>query len=72
MYNTAVEYNGQLHYHSIDYFGGDVKFELQQERDELKREKCRLNNCALFEVKYDYDDYDYEDLVTNIKTIIKN
>lgn len=72
-YNIAIEYNGIQHYEiKKNLFGGEEGFIKTQERDELKREKCRLNNCALFEVKYDYDDYDYEDLVTNIKTIIKN
>jgi len=70
-YNLAIEYNGQLHYQSIEYFGGDKKFELQQKRDELKRKKCKDNDCILFEMKYDYNENDYEKLVDNIKSIIK-
>lgn len=71
--NIAIEYNGIQHYEiKNNLFGGKEGFIKTQERDKLKREKCRLNNCTLFEVKYDYDDNDYEDLVTNIETIIKN
>jgi len=70
-YNIAIEYNGAQHYEPIDYFGGEEKFKLQQQRDELKREKCRLNNCSLFEIKYDYNDDDYDLLINNISKLIQ-
>lgn len=69
-YNIAIEYNGQLHYNSIEYFGGDKKFNIQQERDNLKRKKCIDNNCTLFELKYDYDENDYIIVVNEITNII--
>lgn len=69
-YNIAVEYNGKQHYVPIEYFGGKLKFQSQLEYDELKREKCKENNCTLFEVKYDYTEEDYQKLVKNIQNII--
>ena len=69
-YNIAVEYNGKQHYIAIDYFGGELGLTATQERDELKRKKCKENNCSLFEVKYDYSEEDYQELVNNIQNII--
>ena len=69
-YNIAIEYNGKQHYEIIDFFGGEEKFENQQERDNLKRQKCLDNNCTLFEVKYDYNDNDYLNLCESITNLI--
>lgn len=71
-YNIAVEYNGKQHYVEIDHFGGKLGLKDTQYRDELKRKKCEQNNCTLFEVKYDYKEEDYQNLVENIQNIIAN
>lgn len=71
-YNIAVEYNGVQHYMPVKHFGGELKFQSQLEYDELKRQKCKENNCTLFEVKYDYAEEDYQKLVENIQNIINN
>lgn len=69
-YNIAIEYNGQQHYYPIEYFGGEEGFIQTKERDSLKRQKCKDNNCILFEVKYDYTENDYLKLVNDINNII--
>lgn len=71
-YNIAVEYNGIQHYIPVEHFGGELKFQDQLEYDELKRKKCKENNCVLFEVKYNYTEDDYYKLVENIQNIIAN
>ena len=71
-YNIAVEYNGIQHYIPVEHFGGELKFQDQLEYDELKRKKCKENNCVLFEVKYNYTEDDYQKLVENIQNIIAN
>ena len=71
-YNIAVEYNGEQHYFPKDFFGGQSGFENILERDERKRNKCKENNCHLFELKYDYNENDYAELVGKITLIIKN
>ena len=71
-YNIAVEYNGIQHYTPQYYFGGELKFQDTLKLDELKRQKCKENNCHLFEVKYDYTEEDYQKLVENIQNIINN
>jgi hypothetical protein len=58
--NIAIEYQGEQHFRPVD-FGGKGKrsaikaFNENQKRDEIKRNKCRENNCVLFEVKYNDD-----------------
>lgn len=59
-YNIAVEYNGIQHYIPIEYFGGQLIFEAQLEYDKLKRQKCKENNCILFEIKYNYTEDVYK------------
>ena len=71
-YNIAIEYNGEQHYSPILQFGGLLGYENTIKRDQEKREKCKNNNCVLFELKYDYTNEDYTNLLSNINNIIKN
>lgn len=71
-YNFAIEYDGEQHFYPIEYFGGVENFKHIQERDILKNEKCKTNNCKLFRVKYSYTDEDFSELINNIKTFIKD
>lgn len=71
-YNIAIEYNGKQHYVPIEHFGGELGLSNTKERDELKRKKCKENNCTLFEVKYNYSEEDYNNLVLEIQKIINS
>ena len=71
-YNIAVEYNGEQHYIPIEHFGGKLGLTNTKERDELKRQKCKENNCILFEIRYNYTEEQYNNLLINIKKIIDN
>lgn len=64
--NIAIEYNGKQHYVPIDHFGGVLSFENTLYRDELKKQKCKNNNCLLLEVKYDYSQEDFENLCLEV------
>lgn len=64
--NIAVEYNGHQHYMPIKYFGGELAHQKTLEKDELKRSKCKNNNCLLLELKYDYTEKDFEKLCKQI------
>ena len=66
-YNFAIEYDGEIHYESIPYFGGDDQFEAIKYRDSIKNEKCINNKCVLFRVKYGYTDKDFAKLVEYVK-----
>lgn len=62
-YNICIEYQGQQHYEQIEYFGGEKKFNIQKERDEIKRNYCKDNNIRLIEIPY----WEYD----NIEEILK-
>lgn len=51
-YNICIEYQGRQHYESVEYFGGEAKFKLQQKHDNIKREYCKNNNIILLEIPY--------------------
>lgn len=51
-YNIAIEYQGEQHYRSVDFFGGEEKFKIQQKHDNIKREYCNNNNIRLLEIPY--------------------
>lgn len=69
-YNIAIEYNGKQHYTPIKHFGGELGFIETQRRDTLKKDKCKRNACTLFEVKYDYTEEEYNELIMAIQNII--
>ncbi len=52
-YNTCIEYDGEQHYKSIEYFGGVKSFKLRQKRDMIKNDYCKNNNIKLLRIKYD-------------------
>ena len=51
-YNALIEFDGEQHYKSIDYFGGDESFELCKIRDNIKNEYCKNKNIPLLRIKY--------------------
>ena len=71
-YNIAIEYNGVQHYKPVKAFGGKENFLIRNKKDEQKRKLCKENNCFLFEVKYDYTEDDFKQLVLNINNIIND
>lgn len=50
--NAIIEYNGIQHYIPVKYFGGEIQFEKQQERDSFIRNYCKENNIKLIELTY--------------------
>lgn len=48
-----IEVNGLQHYEPVKYFGGEKRFELQQEIDNTKRMYCKQHNINLIEIPYD-------------------
>lgn len=51
--NLAVEYMGQQHYESLDFFGGEDRYKETKQRDKEKKTKCKKNNVKLIRYKYD-------------------
>ena len=51
-YNICIEVQGQQHYESVPFYGGDEKFIERQRHDKIKRDYCRNNNIILIELSY--------------------
>lgn len=50
--NLCIEYDGELHYKSVKYFGGNEALEKSQYLDEIKNEYCSKNNINLLRIAY--------------------
>lgn len=62
-----IEFDGEQHFNPVDFFGGEEKFKIQQERDNNKNEYCKNNNIPLLRIPYsDYDKLDIYYLLNNI------
>jgi len=48
----CVEFDGEQHYKSIKYFGGDVELEKLKHRDKIKTDYCIKNNINLLRIDY--------------------
>lgn len=51
-YNLCIEYDGKQHFESVEFFGGDKKFEELKKRDKIKNEYCKENNIHLLRIPY--------------------
>ena len=49
-YNTVIEFQGEQHFKSVEYWGGDEDFEIRKKRDETKRNWCLKNDVKLIEL----------------------
>lgn len=62
-----IEYQGEQHFHPINFFGGYEKYQKQCEYDNLKRQYCLNNHIKLIEIPYtDYSKIDYNYLKERI------
>ena len=68
-----IEYDGKQHFESVDKFGGEEKFILQQERDQRKNQYCKENNIFLLRIPYtDFDKLDKEYLFSRFPKLKDN
>ncbi len=51
-HNLCIEYDGQQHFESIDYFGGDEHFEYCKNNDKIKNEYCVNHSIRLLRISY--------------------
>lgn len=63
-YNVLIEFQGEQHERSIDFFGGEEQFKTQLEHDKRKRDYATLHDIELLEIWY----YDFD----NIESILDN
>lgn len=51
-YNICIEYDGEQHFRSVDFFGGEDKFEKQKLHDQIKIQYCNNNHIHLLKIPY--------------------
>lgn len=57
---TAIEYQGIQHYQPVDFFCGELGYEIVKERDEIKINKCKSQGVKLVYWKYDRPITEYQ------------
>lgn len=65
-YNIAIECQGEQHFRPVEYYGGEIQFKLQQERDERKKRLCEEHGIQMFYIWYN------ELLKDKLLEIVKN
>lgn len=53
--NICIEYDGEQHFHSVEFFGGNDRFLKVKKNDEIKNSYCKQNGIRLIRVRYDDD-----------------
>ena len=66
--NLLIEYQGEQHSNSVEYFGGEKQLLKQKEHDERKRKYATENNYKLVEIWY----YDYDCIDAILDDLFKN
>lgn len=51
-----IEFQGDQHSKSVEWFGGEEALKLTKERDNIKREYCKKHNIKLIEILYEDKD----------------
>jgi len=57
-YNILLEFDGEQHFRSVDYFGGNDAFTKTQTRDKIKTNFAKENNIKLLRIKYNEKIFD--------------
>ena len=47
---SLIEYDGEQHFKSMEYFGGEESFKKTIKRDEIKDKYCKKNNIPLLRI----------------------
>ena len=53
LYNICIEYDGEQHFKSVDFFGGEEGFKNRKLHDKIKTDYCKNNNIQLIRIRYD-------------------
>ena len=65
-YNTLIEYDGDQHFKPIKYFGGEEKYNILKNNDEIKNEYCKTHKINLIRIPYTFSENDVKDTILNI------
>ena len=67
-HNLAIEYNGIQHYMPVNYFGGITSHKNVVRLDKIKNDKCKINHCVLYIIKY--DDFNMEKILKDVRNLL--
>ena len=70
IYLSCIEFNGIQHYFPIDIFGGEEALDLNQKRDEIKRNYCEENGINFIVIKQDLKHINISDVEHQINSIL--
>ena len=65
-YNTCIEYDGEQHYRSVDFFGGEEEFEKRKKHDGIKNNYCKEKGINLLRIPY----FEYNNIENNISNFL--
>ena len=51
-YNACIEFDGEQHFHPVEYFGGEERFETLVNHDKIKNSYCKNNDINLLRISY--------------------
>lgn len=61
-----IEYDGEQHFRSVEYFGGNKGFEARQKYDNIKNDYCRTHNIPLLRLPYYLSNDEIKNEIINI------
>lgn len=65
-FNLLIEYDGLHHFEPVNGWGGEEKFNITKENDEIKNNFCKLNNINLLRLSYMNTEDDIKNEILNI------
>lgn len=65
-YSTCIEYDGEQHYKSIDFWGGEERFTQRQLNDKIKDDYCNKNNICLIRIPYTKTKQEIFEIINNL------
>ena len=73
LFNCCIEFDGEQHYKSKTFFGGEDEFENIKKRDLIKEEYCLKNNINFFRIMYlDNIEKKLNEIINKLKNEIDN
>lgn len=64
--NVCIEYQGEQHYHPVEYWGGEEKFKIYQQNDQIKENYCKKNKIRLLCLPYTLTNKELQESILNI------
>ena len=65
-YNTLIEYDGEQHFKPIEYFGGEEKYNILKNNDEIKNKYCKTHKINLIRIPYTFSENEVKKIILSI------